>query len=328
MTISKFVNSFLIVITVLAFLAQVLINASSENIATSSVILFSGLSTILYFRWSNALQTHPLSSFAIFGFCITSILGALIVQSASFVAVSDNLRQPLLTLSMLSLYLAIAIIAHSLYRMLTQPSNTYEKPSLIIRLFDALRVYEVPSASVLAVVGFFGLLCILLSKLLPVANGFSFFVFAPFLIPIYSMQIGKAYCNIKFYYIFLALHTSVIVILAMFFNARASMLSGLAIVGLLFILSAMRSQNKMTLPLFFRALGALLLAVVISFPASDLVTAMVVVRNQRSHVSPIVMIENTIKAFNSPEKLENIASKLWLRNTALAMMNIILRILY
>ena len=303
MTISRFVNTFLIVMTILAFLAQFFIDSSTENIATSTIILFSGLSTILYFRWSDALETHPLSSFAIFGFCITSILGALLVQSASSLAVSDNLRQPLVTFSMLAVYLAIAIIAHSLYRLITKPSDT-KKIGLIIRAFDALKVYEVPTAPVLAVVGFFGLFCVLLSRVLPVANGFSFFVFAPFLIPIYSLQIGKAYCNIKLYYIFLAFHTSVIVMLAMFFNARGSMLAGLAMVGLLFVLSAMRSQNKLTLPLLFRAAAAMLLAVVLSFPASDLVTAMVVVRNQRSHVSPVVMIENTIKAFNNPEKLE------------------------
>ena len=179
MTISKFVNNLLIGITILAFLLQFFINSSTENIATSMIILFSGLSTILYFRWSDALETHPLSSFAIFGFCITSILGALLVQSGSWLAVSDNLRQPLVTFSMLAVYLAIAIIAHSLYRLITKPSDT-EKTGLIIRAFDALKVYEVPSAPVLAVLGFFGLFCVLLSKVLPVANGFSFVVFAPF----------------------------------------------------------------------------------------------------------------------------------------------------
>ena len=154
---------------------------------------------------------NPISSVRILS--PTSILGALLVQSASWLAVSDNLRQPLVTFAMLAVYQAVAIIAHSLYRMITKPSDT-EKAGLIIRSFDALKIYEVPSAPVLAVVGFFGLFCVLLSRVLPVANGFSFVVFAPFLIPIYSLQVGKAYCNIKLYSIFLAFHTSVIVLLA------------------------------------------------------------------------------------------------------------------
>ena len=303
MTISKFVNNLLILMTILAFFAQFFIDFSSVNIATSMIVLFSGLSTVLYFRWTKAIETHPLSSFAILGFCITSILGALWVQSILWTSVSADLRQPLVTFPMLALYQGIAIIAHTLYRLPTKSAQN-KKPSLLGRAFNELGVYDVPNVSVLRIVGFFGLFFVLLSKVFPVANGLSFLVWAPFLIPIYSLQIGKTYCNIKINYLFLALHTAVVVLLALFFNSRGVLLSGFATVTLLLILNAMRSHKALTATILFRVIGFICLGVALSFPASNLVKAMAVARDQRAHVSPLVTIKNTIENFNNPEKLE------------------------
>ena len=304
MTISKFVNNLLIVMTMLAFFAQLLIDFSTVNIATSIIILFSGLSIVLYFRWTKALESHPLSSFALFGFCITSILGALWVQSASWTSVSENLRQPLVTFTMLALYQIIAIIAHTFYRMGTNPIEN-EKLGPFRRTFDSLGVYDVPSVSVLRIAGFFGLFSLLLAKVLPLANGLSFLVWSPFLIPVYSLQIGKEYCNIKMNYLFLAFHTVEVVFLAMFFNSRGVLLYGFATVALILFLNAMRSQKNITAALLFRVLGVLFFGIALSFPARDLVQAMAVARAQRAHVSPMTTIKNTIENFNNPEKLEN-----------------------
>ena len=82
MTIAKFINNALIFLTLVAFSAQLIIDFTTINIATSCIILASGISTLLYFRWSKALDSHPLSSFALFGFCISSLLGALWAQSS------------------------------------------------------------------------------------------------------------------------------------------------------------------------------------------------------------------------------------------------------
>ena len=154
MTISKFINSVLMCLALLAFSAQLIIDFSTDNIATSTIILFSALSTLLYFRLSKALDTHPLSSFAIFGFCITSILGALLAQSASWVSVSADLYQPLTTFSTLAMYQAVAILAHSLYRVMTTPSS--EKTGLLRHMFKTLGVYAVPSVQVLWIMGGMG----------------------------------------------------------------------------------------------------------------------------------------------------------------------------
>ena len=142
MTIAKFINNALIFLTLVAFSAQLIIDFTTINIATSCIILASGISTLLYFRWSKALDSHPLSSFALFGFCISSLLGALWAQSSSWVPVSNDLFQPLTTFSMLAMYQFIAIVAHALYRVMTSSSG---KPGLLRHLFQVCGVYAIPS---------------------------------------------------------------------------------------------------------------------------------------------------------------------------------------
>lgn len=302
MTISKFINNVLIFLTFLAFIAQLIIDFTTVNIATSCIILTSAISTLLYFRWSEALDTHPLSSFAIFGFSFTSILGALLAQSASWVPVSADLYQPLTTFFMLAIYQAVAILAHVLYRLMTTSSS--EKPGLLRHMLQVLGVYAVPSVQVLWTMGVMGAFFLIISKYSAVANGFSFLAWSPFLIPIYTQQVGQRYCNTKRNYILLAGYTALIAMVAMAFNARGMLLIGGATVGLLFLLIAMRSSKVINLTMLLRFAVFILISAVLSWPASNLVTAMAVTRIDRGKVSASEMVTKTIENFQSPEKLE------------------------
>jgi len=301
MTIAKFINSALLWLVLLAFTAQLMIDFSTVNIATSCIIFSTAIFSLLYFRLSNALETHPLSSFAIFGFLITSQLGALFAQSSSMVAVSENLRQPILTFSLLAMYQAIAIFTHMLYRIISNTNSN--KPGLVRNLFQLLGIYATPSVINLWIIGFIGLLSLLFSNVNKVAGGLSFLAWAPFLIPIYVQKIGPNYCNIKKNYIFLVLFAMLIVLLAIAFNARAIMLSGIATVLLLFLLFAMRSNELVTFRMVSK-LGLLgLFGLALSWPASNMVTAMVVARKDRGKVPITKIVTNTFENFLDPEKL-------------------------
>ena len=207
MTTSKFINNLLLILTTLAFLAQLVIDLSTVNVATSFIILCSALTTFFYLRWTSALETHPLSTFTVFGLSFTTLIGAMLVQSASWIPVSADLRQPITTFSWLALFQIISIVAHMFYRANTNSSNA-NQPSLLTRLFDSMAIYAVQPTSVLWIVGVFGLFCALFSKVFPVANGFSFLAWAPFLIPIYYLQIGKDYCNFRTHFLFLVVYMS------------------------------------------------------------------------------------------------------------------------
>lgn len=303
MTISKLINNLLIVLTMLAFFAQFVIDFSNVNIATSTIIVCSALATIFYLRWSRALETHPLSTFAIFGFSFTTLIGAIWIQSTSFVSVTEGLRQPIVTFSWLALFQIISIIAHIIYRFNSNLSKS-NKPGKFTRLFEAMRIYDLQPVWVLWMLGFMGLFFVLLSKIFPIANGLSFLVWLPFLIPLYYLQFGKSYCNINGHLLFLVFHGSIIGLLGLFFNSRGLLLYGFASLMLIFLLFGMLSKKIVSSLTLFRMFVVLILVSVISVPATNLVTAMVIARVERSNVSPIKLIENTIDNFNDPGKLE------------------------
>ena len=248
MTIAKLINTTLLWLTMLAFGMQLLIDFSTVNIATNCIIFTSVLTTLLYFRGSKALETHPLSSFAIFGFCVTTQLGALLAQSISWVAVSENLRQPLITFSLLALYQTIALCSHILYRILTT-TKTNTQDGLLRTFFRWLGVYATPTVINLWFMGGIGIFSMLLSYINPVANGLSFLIWVPFLIPIYAQKIGPSYCNKKKNYLLLIFYASLIALMAMAFNTRGMMLIGAVTILLLSLLFGMRSHKLVTAPM-------------------------------------------------------------------------------
>lgn len=103
----------------------------------------------------------------------------------------------------------------------------------------------------------------------------------------------------------LVAYTMLIALIAMAFNARGMMLAGAATVALLFLLVGMRSAKLVTAPMLIK-LGLLgLLGAVLSWPASNLVTAMVVARSERGKVSGYEMVKKTLENFRDSEKLES-----------------------
>lgn len=303
MTIARFINTVLLCLTLLAFAAQFIIDFSTDNIAANCIILSSVLATLLYFRWTKALETHPLSSFAIFGFCVTSELGALLAQTVAWRSVGTGLHQPLVTFSMLTMYMVIALLAHTLFRVLTAASS--DKPGLVRHTFQKLGVYATPSVINVWIMGGVGVFFLLLARFSPVANGLSFLAWVPFLIPIYAQQSEPTtYCNIKRSYLMLVAYAVLIALIAMAFNARGMMLAGVATVALLFLLVGMRSNKLVTAQNLLR-IGMLgLLGAVLSWPASILVTAMAVARSDRDKASGYEMVKKTLDNFQNPEKLE------------------------
>lgn len=305
MTIAKFISNTILVLTLIAFLLQFFIDSSSVNIAANCIVLTSVLSTLLYFRWTTALETHPLSSFTIFGFCVTSQFGALLAQSAAWVSLTGNLRQPLITFSMLAMYQSIALISHALYRLMTLNStNELKKSGLFRKLLSWIGVYASPSVINLWFMGGIGIVFLLFSFVSPVAKGLSFLAWSPFLIPVYALQIGPTYCNVKKNFIFLIIFAVLIALMAMAFNTREMMLEGIATVLLLFLLIGMRSKKQITWNMILKFCLISLFGAVLSWPASNLVTAMVIARKDRGKLPITEMVTKTIDNFLDPEKID------------------------
>lgn len=295
-------------LAMLAFAAQFVIDFSPDNIAASCIVLASSLSILLYILWTEAIQTHPLSTFAIFGFCVTSQLGALLAQSASGVSLTENLRQPLETFAWLALFQGVAMLAHALYRTFSKPQEDC-RPNLIQGLLERSGLYTPPSVGTLWVLGLIGLCGQLLGSISQGAVGkvgqsFAFVAWAPFLIPMFAAEIGQAYCDKKRNYAFLFVYVCLIAMLALAANARGMMLSGLMTISIFFMLRAMRSMQRVTALHVgkFALLG--LLVVGLSIPLSDLMVAMSIARGSRATATPMKMVEDTFYYVTQPDKLK------------------------
>ena len=114
----------MILMALLAFFMQIPIDDTSDNIATACLALIGSMCALLYFRNTDAIQTHPFSTFAIFGFCGTTQFGALLVQSFTWHSLSHDLRQPVDTFAILTFYLMVAIAAHMTFRYFSQQATT------------------------------------------------------------------------------------------------------------------------------------------------------------------------------------------------------------
>ncbi len=306
MSVARFIIIIFLALTLAAFSAQFAIDFSSENIATACIVLASALSILMYINWTRAMQTHPLSTFVILGFCITTQLGALFAQSAEWASLSGGLRQPMETFSTLAFYQGVALAAHAIYR--TFSSRQPLGASLPRYLLEKSGLYAIPPAGALwfmGVIGFFGYL---IAGGEDVGNrisaGFKFLTWAPFLIPIYIVQFGAAYADARRNYFFLAIWISAVALLGLVMNARSVLFTGVVTVGLIYLLLGLRNHNRIRGKQVFRLGVALVVLLALIAPLSDLATAMLISRKDREKASPQQMLEKTLTVMKRPYLIE------------------------
>lgn len=307
MSYARFTVILLTALTFVAFVAQFGIDFSSVNIASACIVLASTLCVLLYLHWTDAIHTHPLSTFAIFGFCLTTQLGALLVQSATWTSLSLNLRQPIATFGTLALFQLIALLAHGTYRLFSN-SKTPTRSSLIRPMLEKLGLYVTPTAGTLWIMGWFGFMTFffgtggegILSKVL---QGMTFVAWAPFLIPLFRLQQGAGYCNFKKTLLYLGLYASLVALVGMAANSRGLMLSGFMTIAVFVLLSAMRSTRQVTASQVAKMGVVTVLLASLTIPVTDLVTAMGIARQSRSYASGAQMVGQTLYYFQQPHQL-------------------------
>ncbi len=302
---ARAINSSFIVLLVTAWVAQLAIDFSTENIASTCIAFSASMLVMLYLRWTDALTTHPLSSFALFGFCVAAQMGALIWQSFSWAPFTYELRQPLATFGFLAIYQAVAIAAHAFYRSMA--ALQFGDHSPVRKLLTKSGLYATPTAAnlwIIGVVGLFGILTGGGENGSKVSHGLSFLAWAPFLIPVYVRQQGPDYCRTKIHYAYLAGYVMLIVLLGIAANTRSMMFSGVVTLGLIALLAGMRNKQAVTTAQITRVAGVAALGVALIVPLADLATAMVVARSARGTLSASEMVSKTFNVLQQPHLIE------------------------
>jgi hypothetical protein len=130
-------------------------------------------------------------------------------------------------------------------------------------------------------------------------DGFRFLIYTPFLIPIYSNSIGKAYANASREFLLLAAWFSLLVMFGMLLGSRATIFTGFMIIGLIHLLAGLRNNVFLQSNQIFKFSVFFILILPLIGPASDLATAIQITRqsNDRS-------IEHTLDIAQKPYLLE------------------------
>ena len=311
MSNGRFVILLLFALSTLALVAQVLIDFSTVNLASTCMVYASSVVLLLYLLWTPSIYTHPVSTYAILGFCVTTQMGALLGQTAFGTSLALNLRQPLGTFSTLAVAQVLALVAHTGYRYLLNPANS-TGPGLwgVPRLFlNKLGLYQAPGTGALWLMGYVGLFSFLIGNgrdgvVFKVFEGIGFLTWAPYLIPMYLLLQGPSYCNPRRQYPHLLFFMGLVVLLGLAANARVIILSGFVTIGLFAFLLVIRSQTRVRVAQVFKIAFVAAALAVMAIPVSDLATAMVVARKARGFVSAPQMVQETFRYATQPEALE------------------------
>jgi hypothetical protein len=280
---------------------QCAIGPTVVNIASCCIVFSSTVLLLVYLTWTDALEVQPVSTFAIVGFCLTTQLGAMLAQTASWTPLVSSLYDPLYTFSMLAFYQCVAMAVHAVYCLF---NRSKPERQTLRRLFAAAGLYRTPTVGALWLMAVIGLASYYVSSFPPplgkIGDAFNFLCFAPFLIPIYLGRMGKTYCNPRLQWPLLVIHVAAIVLLALARNIRLIMFSGAVMVGLNYLLIGMRSDSRIEWKMIRRLAVVGAIAGVLSSPLSYLTSAMGIAHAARGKVSADVMIAKTIKILQHP----------------------------
>jgi len=251
------------------------------------------------------LYRYPLSTLVVLGFGVTLQLGPLLFTAIEGNSITFNLLVPVATFGHGVLASLVCLFAHTIYRQspwLRQLRAAVQRVLLQLKLFKPLSTPET------VVMGLFGVFALASptwfsgigeasTVIVKFIQGFQFFSIIPaaFLLQTYWRQLpASSSQSSRRSLVLLLLFMALIVLVSLGLNSRAPIVVPVACLFLGLTLQWLYGLLK------FR-LGAVLafgLAIVILVPlATDLATAMVMVRGQRGDVSPAELLDQTITQF-------------------------------
>lgn len=251
------------------------------------------------------LYRYPLSTLVVLGFGVTLQLGPLLFTAIEGNSITFNLLVPVATFGHGVLASLVCLFAHTIYR---QSPWLRQLRAAVQRALLQLKVFKPLSTPEAVVMGLFGVFALASSAwfsgigeastvIVKFIQGFQFFSIIPaaFLLQTYWRQVpASSSPSSRRPLVLFLLFMALIVLVSLGRNARAPIVVPVACLFLGLTLQWLYGLVR------FR-LGAVLafgLAIVVILPlATDMATAMVIVRGQRGDVSPAELLDQTFTQF-------------------------------
>jgi len=305
----------LVAAILLGAIVQVGISADITNVFCAVSAGLAGAGVVAYCARPTRIERFPISTVVVLGFQIHSTLAALVVQALAWKPVTFNLEAPVATFSVLALLQLWAVALHWFY---TQ-SRVMRTITLTIsrRIFAPLGVYHSPTNRQLWWMGLLGSFASwytnadrwgqdnfgdIAFKLLA---GLSQFSVAPFLIPVAAWLIDPPDCRRRVNWLALAAYCALTLYIALARNSRGAFAVNILTVLICLVIAVAIGRFVLTRRRVIWISIAVLLSPIPAGILSDLATAMVIARDERSDISSQDLVFSTMRAYFDGEALRS-----------------------
>lgn len=300
----------------LCVLGQMLIDFSGINVLCATIAAVASVVTFQFVLRSAVVRAAPLPTLVVLGFNVATLSGALVAQTFSLRSLIFNLQVPVVTFAGCALFQASLLlallwfarsgmprgIARSISKTVVAPLGAFRHPMPVhLWLMGALGAGIQAWSSTVAYTGTveYG------DAGFKFLMGFMYLAYAPFLIPMLGATSVKSNAGRGANSALLLGYLVLLVGIGMARNSRSAFALGIANLGLAMFLFVLLGQLTISQRVR-RALAAGAITMLLLMPAlSDLATAMVVVRGERTSISSIELISSTLDAFQDKAELEH-----------------------
>lgn len=315
---SRYVTQARWVVAIAILLCTAIQLAISPELANMFCAVSAGLIGILVFSYCTKprrIERFTISTLVVLGFQAHSSLAALIVQTFAWKPVTFNLEAPVATFSALALLQIWAVALHWFYAQ----SRVMQVATTAIRqrMFAPLGLYHSPTNRQLWWMGLLGSFASwytnadrwgednfgdIAFKLLA---GLSQFSVAPFLIPIAAYLIDPPNGKRSINWLSLTVYCALTLYIALARNSRGVFAVNVLTVLICLAIAVMIGRLILTRRRVIWLAVAILLSPIPAGILSDLATAMVIARDDRSDISSQDLVFSTIGTYFDGEALQS-----------------------
>lgn len=315
------------IVIIFCGIIQVIFFSKNENLYAVGIIIFGWFLADIYILTRTNFINYTFSTFLLFGLVLTQFGLPLIFTLLEGKPVIYNLKIPYDVFTHTILALITLIIAHLFYKNWRNSSGKYFFKKIQHFLYNK-HFFDAPTNKQLWIIGFIGIFA-LLSKYVLGGNfysevnqtdtlgkfieGFINFSYAPLFIPL-TRLLGKSDSKVDYKKKYLILLYILLLIgIGIMANTRGLFMQGLTAMGLVFFLGLLVGQFDYRIFKIKNVIIGLMSFWIITGPLSDIGTAMVIVRGQRSNVSGQELLNKTLVVFQDKQAI-NYYKKLGLSN--------------
>ena len=317
MTASLFVSYIrlaLIGVLVVCGVLQIFIDDTLLNLTCVVIAIITSAVTISYTFDVRRFRRSPLSSLMLFGYNVSTFSASLLIQTSYGVSLTYNLTAPLQTFLALAVTQAVAIVTHWIY--LRSEVLLGLRLRLSRGLFRPLKLLSAPSDIQLWLFGLVGCVATIVSARNYTSTieygdvsdkfllGYIPFTVAPFLIPLRGalLESGRPANGNS---LSLLVYAPLLIGIAMANNARATFSSGFLTLILCVAIAVLSGNLLITRQVVMKGLVIAVLGLPLFSVLSDLATAMVIARDERTNVSSLELIDITLSNYQDKALIED-----------------------